>query len=68
MVKIKESQLEMQKLNKRFKEQENLIEMYRNDLEEKEKDVKTLKRQFNRLNAAREKQSQELQAHRKLNE
>ena len=42
--------------------------MYCNDVEEKEKEVETLKRQFNRLNRAREKQSQELQAHRYMNE
>ena len=82
LLNIKESQLEIQKLkedveiakdnakylNKRFKKQENLIEMYRNDVGEKEKDLETLKRQFNRLNAAREKQRQELEAHLKINE
>ena len=42
--------------------------MYRDDLEEKEKEVDTLTKQFDRLNKAREKQGKELQAHKTVNE
>ena len=55
-------------LNRKFKEQEKLIEMYRDDIEEKEEEVDTLTKQFDRLNKAREKQGKELQAYKTVNE
>ena len=65
MAKIEENQLDIQKLKLEVETAKDNAKFLNKKNKEKEKEVETWMRQFNRLNRVRERQSQELHHYKK---